>query len=128
MHVADRGDRGGNDLQVRYGRFHPTNLHQVWDSGLLRSRYRNEHGLWRDLADLASQAASLEWPKGRIEDWADESLELGRRAYQDPATRLPLQSGDALGRAYERKNVPRAVERLARAGVRLASLLNEIFK
>ena len=40
MHVADRDDRGGNRLQLRSGQFEPTNLHQVWDSGLLRRRYR----------------------------------------------------------------------------------------
>ncbi len=128
LHVADRGDRGGNNLQVRYGRFDPTNLHQVWDSGLLRSRYRNENELWHELSELANQPASRDWLKGRIEDWADESLEVGRRAYQDPGTHLTLRSGDSLSREYERANLPRAVERLARAGVRLASLLNEILK
>jgi len=57
MHVADRGDRGGNSLQLRYGRFDTTNLHQVWDSGLLGSRYRNENDLWHDLFELANQPA-----------------------------------------------------------------------
>jgi len=128
LHVADRGDRGGNNLQLRYGRFDPTNLHQVWDSGLLRSRYRNEDELWHELSQLANQPAARDWLKGRIEDWADESLEVGRRAYQDPHTQLSLRSGDSLSREYERANLPRAVERLARAGVRLASLLNEILK
>jgi len=128
LHVADRSDRGGNNLQIRYGRFDPTNLHQVWDSGLLRSRYRNENDLWRDLSDLADQPASRDWLGGRIEDWADESLEVGRRAYQEPRTGLSLRSGDSLSRDYERENVPRAVERLARAGVRLAFLLNDLLK
>ena len=39
MHVADRNDRGGNTLQLRYGRYDNTNLHQVWDSGLLEQRF-----------------------------------------------------------------------------------------
>ncbi len=128
MHVADRGDRGGNSLQLRYGRFDPTNLHQVWDSGLLASRYRNENELEHDLSEIANQPASRAWLKGRIEDWADESLEVGRRAYQDPRTHLTLRSGDSLSRDYERENLPLAVGRLARAGVRLASLLDEILK
>jgi hypothetical protein len=41
---------------------------------------------------------------------------------------LTLRSGDSLSRDYERENLPHAVERLARAGVRLAALLNEILK
>jgi len=128
MHVADRGDRGGNSLQLQYRRYDNTNLHQVWDSGLLSSRYRNENDLWHEMSELVNQAASRDWLKGRIEDWADESLDLGRRAYRDPRTQLYLRSGDALSRDYERENLPRAIERLARAGVRLASMLNEILK
>jgi hypothetical protein len=128
MHVADRGDRGGNNLQVRYGRFDPMNLHQVWDSGLLRSRYRDENHLARDLSELSNQPEARNWLKGRIEDWADESLALGRRAYQDPRSRFALQSGDSLSRDYERENLPRAVERLAQAAARLSSLLNEVLK
>ncbi len=128
LHVADRGDRGGNNLQLHYGRFDPTNLHQVWDSGLLGSRYRNENVLWHDMAELINQSAARDWIKGRIEDWADESLEVGRRAYQDPRTHMTLRSGDTLSPDYERENLPRAVERLAKAGVRLAWLLNDILR
>lgn len=128
LHVADRGDRGGNNLQLQYGRWGGTNLHQVWDSGLLRSRYRNENDLWHAMSELVDEAAARNWVRGRTEDWADESLDLGRRAYQDPRTHLSLRSGDTLSREYERDNLPRAVERLTRAGVRLAYLLNDILK
>ncbi len=44
MHVADRNDRGGNNLQLRYGRYDNTNLHQVWDSGLLRQAVSPRNG------------------------------------------------------------------------------------
>ena len=128
MHVADRGDRGGNSLQLRSGRYENTNLHQVWDSGLLRSRYRlrDEPELVADLKVLADRPESRGWRAGRIEDWADESLELGRRAYRVPGTDRTLRNGDEIGRAYEQANLPAALDRLAQSGVRLASLLNEI--
>jgi hypothetical protein len=126
LHVADRNDRGGNNLQLRYGRYDNTNLHQVWDSGLFSQGYRNENELRRDLEALARGPHARDWLTGRIEDWADESLEAGRRAYLVPGTNNILRSGDAIGRAYEEINLPLAVERLARSGVRLAALLNEI--
>jgi hypothetical protein len=128
MHVADRGDRGGNNLQLRVGRYENTNLHQLWDSGLLRPRYRtrDEPELVADLKDLADRPEARTWTRGRIEDWADESLELGRRAYRDPATGRTLRPGDEIGRAYEQANLPAVLDRLARSGVRLAALLNEI--
>jgi hypothetical protein len=126
MHVADRNDRGGNNLQLRYGRYDNTNLHQVWDSGLLSQGFRNENELLRDLERLANDPHSRDWLNGRVEDWANESLAAGRRAYLVPGTNITLRSGDAIGRAYEKSNLPLAVERLARCGVRLAFLLNEI--
>jgi nuclease S1 len=128
LHVADRGDRGGNRLQLRSGRHQNTNLHQVWDSGLLQSRYRlrDEPELVADLKALADRPESRGWARGRIEDWANESLELGRRAYRVPGTDRALRNGDEIGRAYEEANLPAALERLAQSGVRLASLLNEI--
>ena len=128
MHVADRNDRGGNNLQLRYGRYDNTNLHQVWDSGLLNQGYRNEAELLRTMDDLAHRPDAGLWLKGQIEDWADESLEVGRRAYLIPGTNTILRTGDSIGRDYERANVPLVTDRLARSGVRLAFLLNEILK
>jgi hypothetical protein len=128
LHVADRNDRGGNNLQLRYGRYENTNLHQVWDSGLFSQCYRNENELLRDLEALAHDPRSRDWLNGRIEDWADESLEVGRLAYLVPATHITLRSGDAIGRSYEKINLPLALDRLTRSGVRLAALLNEILK
>ncbi len=128
MHVADRGDRGGNSLQLRSGRYENTNLHQLWDSGLLRSRYRarDEPELVADLKVLADRPESRGWAHGGLEDWADESLALGRRAYRVPGTDRTLRNGDEIGRAYEEANLPAALDRLAQSGVRLATLLNEI--
>jgi hypothetical protein len=129
MHVADRNDRGGNNLQLRYGRYDPTNLHQVWDSGLLGQRFRREADLVHELEAVANQPKSKDWVNGRIEDWADESLEAGRRAYLAvPGSNVLLRPGDSISRDYEKENLPVAVDRLARSGVRLASMLNEILK
>ena len=128
MHVADRNDRGGNSLQLRFGRYDNTNLHQVWDSGLLSRAFRNEDVLLRHLEVLCKRPESRDWLKGRTEDWADESLLIGRRAYRIPGSDATLRSGDSIGLEYEIENVPRAADRLARSGVRLAALLDDVFK
>ena len=64
MHVADRNDRGGNSVQHRFGRYDNTNLHQVWDSGLLSRAYRNEDVLMYHLETLAKKPEAREWLKG----------------------------------------------------------------
>jgi nuclease S1 len=128
MHVADRNDRGGNALQLRSGRYEYTNLHQVWDSGLFHWRYRQhaEAELVRDISAMAGGREAHGWPRGRLEDWADESLQIGKRAYLIPRTSRTLRPGDEIGRDYMEANLPIAVERIAQSGVRLAAMLNEI--
>jgi nuclease S1 len=128
FHVADNRDRGGNALQLRIGRYDNTNLHQVWDSGLFHWRYRQraETELVRDVTALADRPEARNWLRGRVEDWADESLEIGRRAYQVPGTGRTLRQGDEIGRDYIEPNARIAVERIAQSGVRLAAMLNEI--
>ena len=65
MHVGDRRDRGGNNVQLQFFRDEYTNLHQVWDSGLLRIGYRNERELVDDLIDLARRPEARDWTKGQ---------------------------------------------------------------
>jgi hypothetical protein len=130
MHVADRNDRGGNALPLRVGRYGNSNLHQLWDSGLFHERYRShaEDALVREATAMAGRPEAKRWPGGRVEDWADESLQIGRRAYQVPGTGRTLRSGDEVGRDYVEANAPIAVERVAQSGVRLAAMLNEILR
>lgn len=128
MHVAARGDRGGNALQVQLGRREPTNLHQVWDSGLFHARFRQhaENTLLGEATALADRPEARRWLRGRVEDWADESLQIGRRAYLIPGADRALRPGDEIGPDYVDANLPLAVERVAQSGVRLAAMLNQI--
>ena len=125
MHVGDRRDRGGNNLQLQFFRDDYTNLHQIWDSGLLRNGYRNERELVDDLVDLARKPECRDWTRGHIEDWVNESLESARQAYHIPGSKELLHSGIRIGRAYEDANLPMAVKRLSQAGMRLSEVLND---
>ena len=99
----------------------------MWDSGLLSRAYRNEDVLMHHLETLAKKPEAREWLKGRAEDWADESLKVGRAAYRIPGSDRTLRSGDSIGLEYEIENVPHAADRLARSGIRLAAMLEEVF-
>jgi hypothetical protein len=103
-------------------------LHQVWDSGLFHAKFRQhaENTLLGEATALAGRPEARRWLRGRVEDWADESLQIGRRAYLIPGTDRPLRPGDELGPDYVEANLPLAVERVAQSGVRLAAMLNEI--
>jgi hypothetical protein len=126
VHVGHRDDRGGNDLQVQF--FDKgSNLHRVWDSGLLDHANRPE----KEWVEVVSRTITPEladaWSKGGPPDWADESLALARRAYRNPPGNAELRKGARLGQAYQDANLPFAERRLAQAGVRLAWILNTTF-
>lgn len=126
VHVGDRSDRGGNDLQVRFFG-EGSNLHRVWDSGLIERGFDHESTLLLDLTALTTGEDAAAWPDGTVEDWADESLAAARAAYRDPATGRDLRKGAKLGEGYHAANLPVARRRLAQAGVRLAETLNGLF-
>jgi nuclease S1 len=125
-HVGDNHDKGGNQTQVRfYDR--GTNMHSLWDTGMI-VRVSNKEDFWiDDLAKLDLPEARQEAMKGTVEDWATESLLAARQAYQVPETGMRLKSGQKLGDAYLNANLPVLRQRLYLGSVRLAAVLNEAF-
>lgn len=130
LHAADHDDRGGNDVEVERGpRDEPRSLHGLWDRELVEAAARgaSNRRFAADLVrDYGGDPGALE--RGRFVDWLQESYDIGRRFGY---ARLP---GFACGRASPahvtladdyRMEAARIVrERLARAGVRLAGVLN----
>lgn len=117
VHAVNNHDRGGNYLRVTlFGR--PTNLHSVWDSGLITEGGFNVTSLTKAVEELG---ASVE-PGGTPVDWAEEAHDVARDvAYAIPPNR-------ALSYAYLNAAIPSLKVQLLRGGIRLAALLNEIFE
>jgi hypothetical protein len=130
LHSGDNRDRGGNDLNVDMGpQREPRTLHGYWDRQLVDVAMdgRSERAFARQLArEHRRQARSLQ--AGGMTDWMQESYEIARDfAYgrvpsfacgQKPpfVVRLPDD--------YRTEGAKIARERLARAGIRLAGVLN----
>ncbi len=126
VHVGDNHDSGGNDTQVRFFD-RGTNMHSLWDGGML-SRVRNNEDYWlKELTVLPSAQSEDNVAQGTVEDWATESLLAAREAYQDPMTGQRIKSGAKRGLEYHNKNMPVVKERMYPAGIRLAKVLNEAF-
>ena len=99
MHVGENHDQGGNRLQVRF--FDKgSNLHSVWDTGIISRAQSNEDRWVDDLAAMDTPEALAAAQKGSVEDWATESLLASREAYVDPATGQRMRPGAKLGDAY----------------------------
>jgi hypothetical protein len=121
LHVGERGDRGGNDVKVTWqGR--PANLHSVWDTYLISSAGLDEDEWLGRLRKAAKRLNRREVSSGGPVDWAAESHALSRDHVYD------LPASPEIGGAYATENLPRAEQRLAQAGIRLAALLNQLLK
>jgi hypothetical protein len=126
LHVGDRSDRGGNDLQVRF--FNKgTNLHRLWDEGIIEHHSTDEVKWIGEIESFATAEQIRQWSIGGVESWANESLSAARQAYCLPGTHSMLKSGTVLGQEYLDASLPVVRRRLAQAASRLTTMLNEIF-
>jgi hypothetical protein len=121
LHAIDNDDKGGNDIKVVFhGR--PTNLHSVWDSGLLNHLPKEPELLVE--FDRQAEQHRKKWSKGRVEDWTAQSHRLAQEiAYG----KLPKPGADGvivLDAAYEQAADGVVGDQIEKAGVRLAAVLN----
>jgi hypothetical protein len=127
LHVGENHDKGGNQTQVQFFG-EGTNLHRLWDSGLIEHGGATEDFWIAELGAVDTPAARAAAVQGTTEDWATESLLAARLAYQVPETGKRMKSGQKLADAYLKANLPRIRSRLYLGGVRLAWVLNDAFR
>jgi nuclease S1 len=127
LHVGDTGSRGGNLIQVRFFNV-GSNLHRVWDSQIMERHTENEQMWLRDLNSIANPKTVQEWAKGIPENWATESLQAAKVADCLPGTNAVMKSGTTLSDDYARMAMPIIQQQLAKAGIRIPWMLNEIFR
>ena len=121
MHVARATDRGGNNVKVKFfGR--DRNLHGIWDSDLVESAHKWSYTEWGDQIDRLSPEEQAAVVEGSLDDWAKQTLEITRQIYKD------IPAGTNVGYTEIAKYAPVIETQLERAGLRLAYVLNNIFK
>jgi hypothetical protein len=121
LHCADNKDKGGNDVPVEFfGR--RTNLHSVWDSGLL-GRMGTEDRIFGRLLTASSDHAR-KWSKGTVEDWAEEAHKAAQKVVYGRLVKVPAGVPVPIDAAYEKKADPLIREQIEKAGARLAAVLN----
>jgi len=124
LHVGNGEDRGGNDVDVSwYGE--EARLHSVWDSKIIDHTELSFTEFTRFIDHPTPQEIE-KWQRASYVDWAMESYEVRDQVYSfsknSNSSRLPYLSWD-----YRNAAVPVVEERLLKAGVRLAGVLNNIF-
>lgn len=117
LHAARADDKGGNRVQLRvYG--HGSNLHALWDSGLLQSRQLSDEAYLRQLLTLPPPASDASAPlPPAATQWAQASCQTALTPGLYPASTLIDEHYVATWR-------PVAEAQLRLAGERLARILN----
>ncbi|QIL75025.1 S1/P1 nuclease [Hymenobacter sp. HDW8] len=120
LHAGHAEDKGGNDIKLKY-RGKDTNLHSLWDSGLL-----DYQGLtYTEMA--TAYDAKL---RGRVirkmqaagpEQWLWESYQASNQIYQETPNNADVDY------RYYPAHADLMKERITQAGVRLAGMLNKAF-
>jgi len=126
LHSADNHDKGGNDVKLDFfGR--PSNLHSVWDSGLL-GRIGQENALFTQLSEALTEKRARKWGKGSVEEWANQAHKAGQKVVYGKLPKAPAGGQVTIDTAYERLADAVIRTQLEKAGARLAMLLNTTLK
>ena len=113
-----------NDIHVTFMGRH-TNLHAVWDSGLLAHAVGGDERAYAlRLARSITPGERDEWARGGTAAWATESYDIARRLIYGE---WPHDPGTLKG-SYAEQALPVANLQLEKAGLRLAVVLNAVLR
>lgn len=120
LHTGRGEDKGGNDIQVRWYN-NGANLHSVWDTKMIESYNMSYTELAANVNEFSKKEIAI-IKAGDFDDWMYESKELSKQIYAS------AEVGEKLGYQYMYEWFPVVIEQLQKGGIRLAKVLNEIYK
>ena len=135
LHVGG-ADFGGNTVRVSWLNRWQTNLHSTWDDELVDYE-RLSYLEFAQFLDHVSDADAARWQTGDTIAWADESVLMRPKLYVFPDDRRPFVAPVSaaapavsylVSYGYIGAQRDRMREQMVKGGLRLASVLNTIFK
>ena len=118
LHVGNGTDRGGNDVKLDFF-WQRSNLHRVWDSGMIDRLQLSYTELTDWLHSKITVQQLKDWHNTDPLVWAKESQMLRMSLYPE---------GDSISWEYQYQHIDTVKLRLSQAGVRIAYYLNEVFE
>ena len=119
LHVGIAEDRGGNSVHLKWFK-EDSNLHSIWDESIINFQELS-YTEYSTFLNYFTKDEKTNISLGNFIDWAKESQDLRSIVYETGTT-------GKLSYEYQFKVKPVVEERLRRAGLRLATVLNNIFK
>ncbi len=120
MHTARKDDLGGNKVSLTWFG-DKSNLHKVWDEQLIDFQQLS----YTEYAKVINHPTLTQlnnWRSANLKDYVAESNAICNRIY------LGIKADDKLSYKYNFDWIPILNEQLLKGGVRLAKILNEVYK
>jgi hypothetical protein len=125
LHCADNQDKGGNKLLLMAGA-KKTNLHSVWDNATVAAIGPDAATIAATLSPKITPEIAAQWLTGTPEVWANESFMIAKmKIYPAFPGSGPTPAPIMLPEGYPASVGPITAMQLAKAGVRLAAVLND---
>lgn len=133
LHVGGT-DQGGNKVKVNWMGRWETNLHSTWDDEMVDFE-RLDYTEYARFLDHASEADAVRWLTGDTISYADEAIAMRSKLYVFPDdVKKPVKKTAKkpvvylISYQYIGAQRDRMREQLLKGGLRLAGVLNAIFK
>ena len=121
MHTARKDDLGGNKIQLTwFGE--KSNLHRVWDEALVDFQQLS-YTEYTKAIDHPTATQLLTWQKSNLKDCVFESYQICNQIYA-----TGVKNDDKLSYKYNFDWIGTVNEQLLKGGIRLAKVLNDIYK
>ena len=121
MHTGRLSDLGGNRRPVTmFGK--PTNLHSIFDTAVPEAAHRWSYTEWQQQLDRLSKEEIAAVQAGTPRDWLLETAAICNEIYDF------TPEGTKVSYDYVAKYAPVIEQQFLRGGLRLARLLNEIYR
>jgi hypothetical protein len=126
LHASDDHDAGGNQKNVSAQGFAAGNLHHFWDTTFVQHLGADPSTVADTLIAKITNAQLKQWKKGKPVDWARESFQTAKVHAYGKLPAPNAQGSYRLAPAYIADATKTTGLQLSKAGVRLASILNDL--
>ena len=118
MHTGREEDLGGNLIKIQFFK-KDTNLHALWDSGLIDNT-KYSYTEYARVLDVKSKEEIQKIQSGSLEDWLYESHQAANQLYAS------VKPGENYSYDYQEQYKDLLERQLLHAGLRLAKILSEV--
>ena len=122
MHAGHLSDRGGNGVMVKFFN-KDTKLHSLWDTALVEAAHKWSYTEWeQQLNRHCTSEQKQKLAQGEAVDWLNESHAIATEIYKATPEKSKVSYD------YIAYYAPVIEKQLLSGGLRLAKILNELYK